>query len=70
MAYLRALYKQVYYEKDEARTQRNAMQNVFLMTEVPIAVPSDLFYEKFIVDHYLNLLMAIDNHLLQKTTLD
>ena len=46
------------------------MQNAFLMTEIPIAVPSDLHYEKFVFEQYLSLLRHIDNQLLQKTTLD
>ena len=40
------------------------MQNLFLMKDVPVAIPSDLYYEKFVVDKYLNLMIAIDNHLL------
>ena len=71
LAYLRSIYKQVYYQKDdEFRPKHNAMQNLFLMKDVPVAIPSDLYYEKFVVDKYLNLMIAIDNHLLQKTTLE
>ena len=71
IAYLRSLLKQQFYPKvNQLISNTNAMQNIFLMQEVMISTPTDLLYEKHVLDHYLQILAFIGKKINDTTTLD
>ena len=71
VAYLRSLLKQKFYPKPNQIVQdANAMQNIFLMQEVMISTPTDLLFEKYVLDHYLEILTHLDERANSVTTLE
>ena len=46
------------------------MQNVFLMPNVPISVPSSLDYEKYVIEQYMAILQFLDAEFNKITTLE
>ena len=71
VAYFRALLKQKFNLKPNLIIQNaNVMQNFFIMQEVLISTPSNILYEKMVLEHYLELLNILDASMNRASTLE
>ena len=66
-AYLRSRNKQKFFKVNE---RRNVMQNIFMMPEVLISRPTNIEYEKYVFQEYMEILKIIQTELNKKSSLD
>ena len=66
-AYLRSRNKQKFFEVKESR---NVMQNIFKMPEVLISRPTNIEYEKYVFQQYMDVLQIIQTEFNKKSSLD
>ena len=64
---MRSRNKQKFFEVKESR---NVMQNIFKMPEVLISRPTNIEYEKYVFQEYMDVIQIIQTEFNKKSSLD